>query len=394
MLIDEDRPSHAALVEDLRLLREKGLVRLEHLQVPALLVAGRIITADEEASDHVVIEAALRRAVERFGGGAYGESAAILYGLDQGTRLHTSRARRELAAAKLERSADTFRKRYEPTMLAEITTQLLTLCTEQHSKRVREQRDRQHPAESAMAVEWLRRFEAYYRIWAPVSGLGNDLTAYRSTLIEHGRPYDRRFGTRAPEDEGYSQEEQAEGYARFALYHYARFEWEVRQFVTSSGGLWLLSEAGAEQALSDAVYRIAFHTPWNERDQSYLRSLIAETPGQELHGFLEHFAATELGRTTHNEWQEWVVTCNCHWEITAAGDEHFPTSAKHQGIDPSCEVHKTIAACGEYCELVDIDWRKVADWYHLDAEIAKGLGTTDRLYREQLARVLARENQA
>jgi len=43
-------------------------------------------------------------------------------------------------------------------------------------------------------------------------------------------------------DPGYSQEEQAEGYASFALYHYALFEWELRQFVTECGGLWPLLE--------------------------------------------------------------------------------------------------------------------------------------------------------
>jgi hypothetical protein len=46
---------------------------------------------------------------------------------DARTRALNSRVRRELAAAKLERSADTFRKRYEPTMLREIAAQLLTL---------------------------------------------------------------------------------------------------------------------------------------------------------------------------------------------------------------------------------------------------------------------------
>ena len=84
MLIDDDdRPSHAALTEDLKLLREKGLVRLDQLPLPALLAAGRLVTADQTAPENVVIETVLRRAVERFGGGAYGESAAILYGLDR-----------------------------------------------------------------------------------------------------------------------------------------------------------------------------------------------------------------------------------------------------------------------------------------------------------------------
>jgi hypothetical protein len=277
-LMPSDRPSQEALIADLKLLRQKGLLRLEELQLPALLAAGRVIAADESTTGQVVIEVALRRAVERVGGGAYGESAAALFGLEQGTRTRNSRLRRELAAGKLARTADTFRKRYEPTMLATIATQLLTLCSEQYARDTREQREPRDPAESAMAVEWLRRFESYYRMWTPISGLGNDLTAYRLHLIDPDRLWDRRYGTHGPDDVGHSQEEQAEGYAKFALYHYARFEWELRQFITASGGLWLLSDAETEQALADAVYEISWHIELDERDQSYLRTLVAE-PG-------------------------------------------------------------------------------------------------------------------
>ena len=59
----------------------------------------------------------------------------------------------------------------------------------------------------------------------------------------------------------------------------------------------MLSEPDIETAVSDAVYRISWHVnPFNERDQSFLRTVIDETPNQELHGFLERLASTELGK--------------------------------------------------------------------------------------------------
>jgi hypothetical protein len=368
-----DRPSSEALVADLKVLREKGLLRLEELRLSALLGAGRTISADERATDQVVIEIALRKAIERVGGGAYGESAAALFGLEQGTRTRNSRLRRELAAGKLGRTADTFRKRYEPTMLAGIATQILALCSEQYARDTREQRERGDPVESAMAVEWLRRFESYYRMWTPISGLGNDLTAYRLHLIDPDRLWDRRFGMHGPDDLGHSQEEQAEGYAKFALYHYARFEWELRQFITASGGLWLLSDAETEQALADAVYEISWHIELDERDQSYLRTLVAETPDQELYGFLDRLASSNPGQKVEQVWQDWVSACTCSWDPQARSDEeYFPTSDHHAGIKQACKIHRVVHACGVYMDIVDQDWKRIADWYRIEEPISRG----------------------
>lgn len=377
------------LVDELRQVREKGLLQLGELQLRALVTTAKLVVGEEVSNDRARAEPLLRRAIGRLGGGRYGEAASLLFGLGEGTRDLTAGVRRTLAAERLGVSVTTFRKKRETPLLEDIATQVLTLCSEQHARDAHNRRERTSPVESTMAVKWLERFEAYYRIWTPVWSLGADLTAYRYTLFEPGRPYDRRFGTRGADDEGYSQEEQAEGYARDALYHYARFEWELKQFITRNGGLWLASDAETEQALADAVYRVWFHTPWNERDQSFLRTVIAETPDQELHGFIERLAVNDIGRITHQEWQDWVATCECTSDATVDVDEYFPTSANHDGISNECELHQVVAACGDYCTLVDADWRKVADWYHLDAEIGKGVRTED-LYREQLERRIDR----
>jgi hypothetical protein len=365
MSTESRTPSQDQLTNELKRLRRSGLPKIDKLDLPALRDAARLATADHESADGAVIEATLRRAIARFGGGEYGDAAAVLFGLTQGRRTAGPAVRRELAAEHLDKSADSFRKRYEPTMLAQIATQILTLCSEQHTRSAREQLERRHPVESAMAVEWLRRFEAYYRMWTPASGLALDLTAYRSTLLDEKRPYDRRFGTKDPDDAGYSQDEQAEGYASFALYHYATLEWELAQFGTQYGGMWLLSDAAAEQHASDAIYAVRWHVGvFNERDQSYLRTLIAETPSRELHPFLERLSASELGQARQREWQEWVATCHCIWDLDADTDEWVPTHNNHDGIDPTCLVHQAIEACYTYCKLIDEDWRTIADWYH------------------------------
>ncbi len=375
MLIAPETPTEEALIQELTRVRDAGLPKLRNLDLPAMVSAARIVTLDDTSPDHVAVESLLRRGVARFGGGPYGDAAVTLYGLDRGTRGLGSRERRELAAEALERKFETFRKNQERLLIAQLAAQILVLCSEQHTRDARRSLQRaESPEKSAMPQVWMERFAAYYRIWSPVSGLGADLTAYRSTLLEADKTWDRRIGTDGPEDLGYSQDEQAEGYASFALYHYAHFEWQLRQFETLHGGQWLLSDAESEQSVSDAVYRICLQSPWNERDQSYLRTLIVETPDRELHGFLQRLRTTDLGRTTEQEWQDWTDACQCAWELGASTEnEYFPTARHHASITDDCHLHKVVAACCDYLDLVDRDWKRLADWYHLDNHVRRGI---------------------
>lgn len=373
MLIPIVQPSEDALIRELTTVRDEGLPRLRHLRLEALASAGRLVTLDEGSVEHVVIEALLRRATARLGGGQFGEAAVALFGLDAGTRGLNSKERREIAAEAFERTYETFRKNYEALVFEQVATQILVLCSEQHTRQSRSTFERaESPETSAMRQVWMDRFAAYYRICSPVSGLANDLTAYRSTLLEPNAAWDRRFGTKGPDDPGYSKEEQAEGYATFALFHYAHFEWEVRQFETLFGGHWLLSEAEAEQALADSVYRIWWHSPWNERDRSYLRTLISQTPGQEMHGFIQQLRSTDLGITTEQEWYEWTATCGCVWaKDTDAENKRLPTSHDHERILTSCEPHNVIGACRDFLDLVGRDWQRLADWYHVPGGVVQ-----------------------
>lgn len=373
--ISPQMPTEDELVIELIQIRDEGLPRLRGLDLPALNAAARIATLDLASPDSVVVEALLRRSVARFGGGRYGDAAAALFCLDQGTRGLGSKERREIAAEAFERRYETFRKKQEPLLIAQLAHQILVLCSEQHTRDARAGLERvPGPEASAMPQVWMERFTAYYRIWTPISGLRNDLTAFRATTLEPDKPYDRRFGTKGPDDPGYSQDEQAEGYATFALYHYAHFAWELRQFVTLFGGQWLLSDADVEQAVADAVYRIDWRLPWNERDQSFLRAVIADTPDQEMHGFLERLHSTELGRATEQEWFDWVRTCACSWPGGLhVEDDYFAASQQHEGISDQCQLHAVVQACGNYLHLIDEDWKRVADWYHLDEATRRGV---------------------
>jgi hypothetical protein len=374
---------HAQLNTELRTVREKGVHNLRSLKLPALVSVARLVLHDPTSEAPVLVEQLLRQSIERMGGGPYPEAAASLFGLARGTRGLGPRQRREAAADALDHlSAETFRTRHQNTLVSDLADQVLGLVAEHRLREARTQLERRHPAETRLAVQWVERFEAYNRLWTPIYALGADLTAYRSTLLESDRPYDRAAGTNGPDDAGYTQEMQAEGYGRFALYRYASFEWHQQQFMNRYGGLWLLSSGEAESAVSEAVYQITWHiTPFNERDESWLRSAIQDTR-QELDGFLQYLSRTTEGQARHQEWQDWLKTCTCTWTEPPDSElEYFPTRRHHDGIADDCQVHRVIEACAVYCDVIDRDWRKIADWYHLDDQVRRGRSSED-LYNE------------
>jgi hypothetical protein len=345
----------------------------------------------QEGTRTSAIEAALRRGIEQLGGGPWSDAASALLGLTQGLRGLGITQRRERAALALDIAPLTFQRTREKPLLEDLAEKLLELSAVGEMREAHEQMSRRLPAESRLAVQWVERFEAYNRIWTPVYALGADLTAYRSTLLEEDRPYDRVPGTDGPDDPGYSQESQAEGYARFALFRFAQYLWEVRQFMTRYGGMWLFSDGETETAVSDAVYRIAWHvTPFNERDESWLRTAMQDSRGQELHHFMQQLSNTTTGGARHEEWLEWVRSCQCRWDTAsvtegedadAGGDGHFPTSRTDARIDPDCQMHCVVDACADYCDLVDRNWRQIADWYHLEETPRRGV-RPEELYQE------------
>jgi hypothetical protein len=120
-------PSHADLVRDLRLLRERGLLRLRRLSLPALSAAARIAGRTDADDDPQAIEWLLRRAVDALGDEEPGEAGRYLFGLVQGTIGRRPTDLRERAAAIYGVSAETFRKERERLLLDRLADEILRL---------------------------------------------------------------------------------------------------------------------------------------------------------------------------------------------------------------------------------------------------------------------------
>jgi hypothetical protein len=76
-----------------------------------------------------------------------------------------------------------------------------------------------------------------------------------------------------------------------------------------------------------------------------------------------------IGPSVHQEWQEFAVSCDCE-------DDDHPKE--------DCRVHALIKACQRYCELVDAEWYKIADWYHPDTKPRRPIAGAE-LYDKLLA---------
>lgn len=184
MPVESRAPSYDDLVTDLKVLREKGLIRLRTLHLPALQQAARACGESErEQHDPPAIETMLRRAVEQLGG-ELGEACGYLFGLVPGTRGWKPTDLRERAASLYNMQPETFRKEPEQLHVGQVAEEVLKLCHEQRLRLERVKLERRHPADSRLAIQWLDRFEAYYRLWTPISRLGDDLLAAITTRRE------------------------------------------------------------------------------------------------------------------------------------------------------------------------------------------------------------------
>jgi hypothetical protein len=349
-------PAYADLLADLKRVRERGLGKLRTYRVDALraacVVTDLSITTEQEPA---AIETLLRKAIESLGGGGQADAAEYSLGLIGGTKLWPAAERRKRAAEAYGISVDRFRKAYELQIMEQIAEGILAACRETHMRRARLQLERRHPADSRLAVQWVERFEGYYRIWTPVWKLAADIEAtiatYREPPMDH-LPWD-------PDSvEAYDPVDQARGYARYALHAYAWYQLELRKFMIKHGGLWLLSDAAAELQASDAIYRIGWHNPLNEEDDSWLRRHLADARHEEQDHFKQLLLNTSAGSAIHDEWQDYIASCHC------------PTLDEPK---PDCQPHTVIAASKEYCDLIDNEWLKIADWYHPGERPSRGI---------------------
>ncbi|MGH8995301.1 MAG: hypothetical protein ACRDYB_04610 [Acidimicrobiales bacterium] len=231
-------PSEKVLVEDLETWRGVGVLNLRRLRLPALTqaaLAAGLADEVEGAAEPAVLQELVRSGLGRIAGSASGRCATVLLGLDPDTFDLAPHLLREEAADIYGVSVERFRRDPQTKVLTIVANEILGLC---HAHRARHERlamERRHPADSRLAVKWLERFEAYFTMWTPAYGLGADLTAYRSTLLDPNRPYDRQRSTEDDHDPGYSQERQARGYGTYALFQLASLASAKHRWVAGFG---------------------------------------------------------------------------------------------------------------------------------------------------------------
>lgn len=117
-------PSVGEIVTDLRLLRERGLVRLRHTELLALRAAA-LTTAREAVTGPRAIEALLRAAVSSLGDGPLSAAAAYTFGLDNGARDRPAQDRRRRAAQVYGVSVERFRKYHERIVVEQVAEAIL-----------------------------------------------------------------------------------------------------------------------------------------------------------------------------------------------------------------------------------------------------------------------------
>jgi hypothetical protein len=360
-------PRHDSLIEDLKAVRRAGLTRLRKLELPALETAVQACgyVESRETVDAAHVEILLREAVAELSEGA-ATVAGVMFGLTPGTRGEEPSRLRQDAAQLASVSVERFRHKQEPELIEQCADVLLRMIREYELRRARLGMEHQTPVSSRLAIHWVERFEAYYALWTCILALGGDLTAYRSTRLEPDRPYDREPTEQEPK--GYTQELQAAGYGTDALFHFAGYLYRLEQFIRSHGGLWLFHSKQVENEIADAVQLIRLYAPTNEQDDSYLRACYCERAQGELDPFRKLIASEPILNDLHAEWQEWLETCECTWQLDldrSSTRAYFPTYTTDPGISDACMVHTVIKACGDYCLLIDDEWDRIADWYRL-----------------------------
>jgi O-acetyl-ADP-ribose deacetylase (regulator of RNase III) len=117
------------IIADLRVLRERGLVRIRHTDLAALRTAADLATAlpPDEPGPRAV-EALLRLAVENLGEGSLASAATHTFGLNRGARDRPAQDRRRRAAQEYGVSVERFRKHHERVVIEQVAEEILKLA--------------------------------------------------------------------------------------------------------------------------------------------------------------------------------------------------------------------------------------------------------------------------
>lgn len=180
-----------------------------------------------------------------------------------------------------------------------------------------------------MRVEWLSRFERYYKMWTPIFG------------IRHGLELALESNRRGEPDA-------ADVYVRMSLYNHAFFLTQLDDFILQHGGLWILPDTRTEDAIADSTWFLRDPMPLSKIDESMLRLKFAANP--ELVLFTHASYVDGDLQPILEKWREWVLSCRCK---------------RPKRPRAGCKVHATILWAAFYMDTLDAQWDFLADWHDL-----------------------------
>lgn len=281
-----------------------------------------------------------------------GGAVLALLGLATGYRGTRSKRRREGAASLLGYSVETaFKTRpgspsHTQTAVYAVADKLWERDIAERAKAAAGLAVTGRAGLSEMAVEMLRRYEAYYTMYTPLSGLRADLAG----VLELRRSGDDAFNRIAD-------------YLASSLHAYSEFLLAKRDFMERYAGVWVFADAEIEQSMADAIKLIEHFSGLRYREESLLR--IERATHHELHPFTQGLEAEQVGREALRRWRERIMDCTC--------DLEQPSS--------ECRVHQLMRACHYYTLVLDTDWYRVIPW-HSGPPPNMGLIDPATLYRE------------
>jgi hypothetical protein len=320
---------------------------------PALLSLAlvRAKSASDDVNDLATAAYGLLRELVVVVDGQRDGPVATLLGLATGTRGTLLKERRRQAAELLFISPAHLRTSDREAALIESLTDELYAADSAYRLRHRHRTEPERaPERSGLAVDWLAQHRSYRRIWTPLSGVRHDLFVLRRYLAA-------------------DEEDQPAVADRLCIisWHWATFLTALARFVQEQGGLWLLADTDSEIAAADAIYKVQFYVPLGETDGSWLRTLLAETPHEELDGFGDRLiAAGERRRELMSAWVAWAGHCQKDSDAT----------------DCPCSFHAWLQAADQFIRLVDEDWYAIADYYRTSEADPSGLDVRDLLERQ------------
>lgn len=292
--------------------------------------------SDQDADRAVAAHTLITEAAKRVDAGVYGPAATLL-GLAPGTRGSLLKERRRQAAEALHVSPEHLRKEREPLLFEAVGDELYAADSAYRLRHRHRTEAERSPEQSRLGIDWLEQHRSHRRIWTPVSGMRNDLAMLR------------RYLAAEPEDQAAIADRLVN-----ITWQWARFELALERFVQEQGGLWLLADADSEIAAADAIYQLQLHVPLGEADCSWLRTLLVDTPHEELDGFGDRLI--EAGERRKELMGVWLAWAGCQ-----EPDES----------DCDCALHAWLRATAQFIRLIDEDWYRVADWYRLPEDDAK-----------------------